>query len=52
MINSIFFVFITKILYFSGIFNKDGGWITNLLYPLFPIIGPRNPTKIEGGTPG
>jgi len=47
-----FSLFHHKILYFSGIFNKDGSWITNLLYPLFPIIGPRNPGKIDGGTPG
>ncbi|CAF1219331.1 unnamed protein product [Rotaria sordida] len=38
----------------SGIgtlFNGQNNWRTNLLYPLFPIIGPRNSHNETGGPP-
>ncbi|CAF3441243.1 unnamed protein product [Rotaria sp. Silwood1] len=34
------------------LFNGQNNWRTNLLYPLFPIIGPRNTHNETGGTPG
>jgi len=35
-----------------GIFNGDNSWRTNLLYPVFPMVGPRNQNSSSGGTPG
>lgn len=37
---------------FRGIFNGEADWKTNLLYPIFPIVGPRNSRNQMGGTPG
>ena len=34
-----------------GIFSGDRDWRTNLLYPVFPVIGPRYPKKLTGGSP-
>ncbi|CAF0870807.1 unnamed protein product [Adineta steineri] len=36
----------------GGIFNGDNNWKTILLYPLFPIVGPRSSNDSKGGTPG
>lgn len=35
----------------GGIFSGDHDWRTNLLYPIFPTIGPRYPKKLTGGSP-
>ncbi len=37
---------------FRGLFNGETGWRTNLIYPVFPLIGPRNRGNLSGGTPG
>ncbi|CAF1598091.1 unnamed protein product, partial [Adineta ricciae] len=36
----------------GGIFNGENNWRTNLIYPIFPILGPRNKNSSSGGTPG
>ncbi|UJR37958.1 hypothetical protein I4U23_030642 [Adineta vaga] len=36
----------------GGIFNGENNWRTNLMYPVFPIVGPRNRNSSTGGTPG
>ena len=36
----------------TGLFKKDYDWKTNLLYSLFPVIGPREKGSVEGGDPG
>nr|UOU03312.1 ATP-binding cassette subfamily A3-1 [Brachionus rubens] len=33
-------------------FNRDKDWKTGLLYPFFPILGPREGKQKEGGSPG
>lgn len=35
-----------------GLFKTDLDWKTNLIYSLFPILGPRDKNAIEGGDPG
>jgi hypothetical protein len=44
---------LNKISYFSyrGIFNSENSWRTNLLYPIFPTVGPRNGRNFTGGPP-
>lgn len=46
------FVRYSQIGYFRGALNGDDGWRTNLLYPIFPLVGPRNRGNLTGGTPG
>ncbi|CAF3018525.1 unnamed protein product [Rotaria sp. Silwood2] len=36
----------------GNIFNGQNNWRTNLLYPLFPVVGPRNSRNTTGGAPG
>nr|QUF59427.1 ATP-binding cassette transporter Abca3-1 [Brachionus angularis] len=36
----------------TGFFNKDLDWKTNLLFSIFPILGPREKNDFEGGDPG
>ncbi|CAF2062271.1 unnamed protein product [Rotaria magnacalcarata] len=36
----------------ANMFNGENSWRTNLLYPIFPIVGPRNSRNNTGGTPG
>nr|QUF59428.1 ATP-binding cassette transporter Abca3-2 [Brachionus angularis] len=36
----------------KGLFKKDLDWKTNLLFSIFPILGPREKNEIEGGDPG
>jgi ATP-binding cassette subfamily A (ABC1) protein 3 len=35
-----------------GLFKTDLDWKTNLIYSLFPILGPRDKKSTEGGDPG
>lgn len=39
-------------IFFRGLFNGEDSWRTNLLYPIFPLVGPRNRGNFTGGTPG
>lgn len=36
----------------QGLFKKDLDWKTQLLFSLFPILGPREKKDKEGGDPG
>ena len=36
----------------NGIFKKDLDWKTNLIFSIFPILGPREKNSEEGGDPG
>ena len=36
----------------GGLFKKDLDWKTQLLFSLFPILGPREKYDIAGGDPG
>nr|UOU03313.1 ATP-binding cassette subfamily A3-2 [Brachionus rubens] len=36
----------------KGLFKKDLDWKTQLLFNLFPILGPREKNELEGGDPG
>lgn len=36
----------------TALFKKDLDWKTNLIYSLFPILGPRERNLITGGDPG
>ncbi|CAF0888563.1 unnamed protein product [Brachionus calyciflorus] len=36
----------------NGLFKKDLDWKTQLLFSLFPILGPREKSDLEGGDPG
>lgn len=33
-------------------FLQDYSWMTNLMFPLFPMVGPREKNCSDGGTPG
>lgn len=35
-----------------GTFRTDRDWKTNFIYSLFPILGPREKSKSDGGDPG
>ena len=36
----------------NGLFKKDLDWKTNLIYSIFPILGPREKGLFTGGDPG